>query len=159
MHDREPAAAGRWRELARRGEYKQAYSALGHARAEVPDSPEDRMLAADIARLSGHPEQAVPHLRAVCERFPDDPRAPVAAFTLGRVLLDLHRPREAAAAFHRARTLWSQGPLALDAWANEAEALHAAGDAARAARVATRYVARHPDGRHAAAMRVLSGAP
>jgi transmembrane sensor len=148
-----------WRDLAQRGEYKQAYSALHGAPTRVQDVPEDLMLAADVARLSGHPEQAVPHLREVCDRFPGDPRAPVAAFTLGGVLLhELHEPRAAAAAFHRARALWSQGPLALDAWASEAEALDAAGDTTGAAQLAVRYLALHPDGRHARAMRALASA-
>jgi transmembrane sensor len=152
------AALG-WRDFARRGEYHQAYSALHGARTHVQDAPEDLMLAADVARLSGHPEQAVPQLRAVAERFPNDPRAPVAAFTLGGVLLhELERPRAAAAAFHRARALWSQGPLALDAWASEAEALQAAGDAHGAARLAARYLVSHPEGRHARAMRAIASA-
>jgi transmembrane sensor len=147
-----------WRDLARRGDYRSAYSALHRTRDRVRDQPEDRMLAADVARLSGHPEHAVPHLRAVSQRFARDPRAPVAAFTLGRVLLhDLDEPQQAAAAFRRARTLWPRGPLALDAWASEAEALRAAGDARAAAAVAARYLARHPRGRHAAAMRAVSG--
>jgi transmembrane sensor len=154
----QPAAATTaWRELAKRGEYKRAYTALQKARARVPDAPEDHMLAADVARLSGHAQQAVPHLRAVAERFADDPRAPVAAFTLGRVFLDLERPSEAAQAFRRARTLWPRGPLALDAWASEAEALHAAGDRRAAEKVATRYIERQPAGRHAQAMRALAG--
>lgn len=148
-----------WRDLARRGEYRQAYSALHGARTHVQDAPEDLMLAADVARLSGHPEQAVQHLRAVSDRFPNDPRAPVAAFTLGGVLLhELEQPRAAAAAFHRARALWSQGPLALDAWASEAEALHAAGDTRGAAELAARYLAAHPEGRHARSMRALASA-
>ena len=97
------------------------------------------------------------HLRAVSERFADDPRAPVAAFTLGRVLLqELERPGEAARAFRRARTLWPRGPLALDAWAGEAEALRDAGDAGAAGALAARYIELHPNGRHRAAMRSLS---
>lgn len=152
------AAVG-WRDLARRGEYRQAYSALHGTRTHVQDAPEDLMLAADVARLSGHPEQAVQHLRAVSERFPNDPRAPVAAFTLGGVLLhELEQPGAAATAFHRARALWSQGPLALDAWASEAEALQAAGDTHGAAQLAARYLAAHPEGRHARSMRALASA-
>jgi transmembrane sensor len=155
--DRAAARRSEWRDLARRGDYRRAYSALKRTRERVQDLPEDRMLAADVARLSGHPEQAVPHLRAVSERFVSDPRAPVAAFTLGRVLLhDLDRPRDAAAAFRRARTLWPRGPLALDAWAAEAEALRLAGDRDAAGEVAARYLSRHPNGRHAPALRALT---
>ena len=148
-------SAGAWRDLANKGEYRRAYKALRNAGTRVSDLPEDHMLAADVARLSGHPQQAISHLRAVSERFADDPRAPVAAFTLGRVLHDLERPRDAAAAFRRARTLWPHGPLALDAWAGEAEALRDAGDSEAAHKLATSYLARHPSGRHARAMRAL----
>jgi transmembrane sensor len=145
-----------WRDLAKKGEYRRAYTAMRKRGTPVSDLPEDHMLAADVARLSGHPQQAVLHLRAVSERFADDPRAPVAAFTLGRVLQDLQRPREAAAAFRRARTLWPRGPLALDAWSGEAEALQDAGDIAAARQIAAGYLERHPSGRHAQAMRALS---
>jgi transmembrane sensor len=145
-----------WRDLARRGEYRKAYSALHREPARLRDLPEDHMLAADVARLSGHPDQAVPHLRAVADRFASDPRAPVAAFTLGRVLLGTGRAREAAAAFMRARSLWPRGPLALDAWASEAEARQAAGELRAARKLALRYLQRHPGGRHAPAMRALA---
>ena len=150
------ASAPGWRDLARRGEYRKAYSVLHREAARLRDLPEDHMLAADVARLSGHPDQAVPHLRAVADRFTSDPRAPVAAFTLGRVLLGTGRAREAAAAFKRARALWPRGPLALDAWASEAEARQAAGELRAARKLALRYLQRYPGGRHAPAMRALA---
>ena len=150
------APATGWRDLARRGEYRKAYTVLHREAALVRDLPEDHMLAADVARLSGHPEQAVPHLRAVTHRFASDPRAPVAAFTLGRVLFAAGRARDAAAAFMRARSLWPRGPLALDAWASVAEARQAAGESRTARKLALRYVQQHPDGRHASAMRALA---
>jgi transmembrane sensor len=114
------------------------------------------MLAADVARLSAHPEDAVRPLRRVYERHASDKRAPVAAFTLGRVLVDdLGRPAEAAAAFKKARALWPGGPLAEDALSREADAWGRAGreDAARAA--AGEYVAAYPQGRHVEAMRKI----
>jgi transmembrane sensor len=112
------------------------------------------MLAADVARLSAHPEEAVKPLRAVCDRHAGDRRAPVAAFTLGRVLLDdLGRPAEAAAAFKKARALWQEGPLAEDALAREADAWDRAGRAEPARAAATEYVERYPQGRHQVSMR------
>jgi len=114
------------------------------------------MLAADVARLTAHPEQAVRPLRSVCERHASDRRAPVAAFTLGRVLLDeLGRAGEAAAAFQKARMLWPEGPLAEDALAREADAWERAGRHDRARATASDYVRRYPDGRHVAGMRKL----
>ena len=57
---------------------------------------ENLMLKADLARLSEHPEAAVAPLTQVLEEYADDPRAPLAAVTLGRLLMDqLRRPDEA----------------------------------------------------------------
>jgi transmembrane sensor len=144
-----------WRESALRGDFDRAYAELNaRGKDDVRDDPSDLMLAADVARLSSHPAQAALALQKVCDRYPKDRRAPVAAFTLGRVLLDdLGRGTEAAAAFHRARVLWPAGPLAQDALAREAEALQHAGSADRARSVADQYLRGYPEGRHAAAMR------
>jgi len=150
----EARTTGGWRGAARRGEYGKAYAQLeaGHDPGDE-QQPGDLMLAADVARLSGHPQAAIAPLRALCERFSRDKRAPVAAFTLGRVLLDeLERAEEAARAFARARELWPAGPLAEDALAREAEAWSRAGNAPRARAAARRYAQRFPDGRHRASM-------
>ncbi|HEY2512179.1 MAG TPA: FecR domain-containing protein [Polyangiaceae bacterium] len=149
-----PGARG-WREAARMGDYDRAYEELSAKADGVRDEPGDLMLAADVARLSAHPEEAVRPLRSVCERHASDRRAPVAAFTLGRVLEDdLGRSAEAAAAFQKARTLWPAGPLAEDALAREAAAWDRAGRAERRG-AAEEYLARYPRGRHAAAMRKI----
>jgi transmembrane sensor len=145
-----------WRDLARRGEYAKAFAALRRTPNDVRDEPADLLLAADVARLSSHPAQAVAPLRKVSERYPKDARAPVAAFTLGRVLLDdLGRASEAAAAFDLASRLWPSGPLAGDAMAREAEALKRAGQLPQAQAVAQKYLALHPGGRHAASLHAM----
>ena len=114
--DAPAAEAHPWRDLAQRGEYAKAFAALRRTPNDVREEPADLLLAADVARLSSHPAQAVAPLRRVCERYSKDPRAPVAAFTLGRVLLDdLGRASEAASAFDLATRLWPSGPLASDA--------------------------------------------
>ncbi len=143
-----------WREDARTGDYGAAYEEL-HAKGRdaVRDDVSDLMLAADVARLSAHPEEAVVPLRGVCDRHSSDRRAPVAAFTLGRVLLDdLGRSTEAAAAFQRARVLWPAGPLAEDALAREADAWERAGRPEGAREAARQYLGRYPQGRHASTM-------
>lgn len=151
-----PAAQGQWRELAKRGQYDQAFAALHRAPNDVRDEPADLMLAADVARLSSHPAQAVAPLRKLSTHYPKDPRAPVAAFTLGRVLLDnLGRAGDAAGAFELSERLWPSGPLASDALAREAEALKKAGQMASARAVAKKYLALHPEGRHAPALRAM----
>lgn len=156
VEDAPAAVAHPWRDLARHGEYAKAFAALRRTPNDVREEPADLLLAADVARLSSHPAQAVAPLRRVCERYSKDPRAPVAAFTLGRVLLDeLGRASEAATAFDLATRLWPSGPLASDALAREAEALKRAGNTAQAHAVAEKYLAQHPGGRHAAALRAM----
>jgi transmembrane sensor len=152
------SGAPEWRRLAQTGEYKSAYSALNDTPDSVRQVPEELLLAADVARLSGNPGRAIPYLRTVSERFSRDPRAPVAAFTLGRVLLEnTGNAASAAAAFHRARMLSPGGPLALDAWAREVESLRRAGRAEQASDLARGYLDQYPNGRHGAAMRRIVG--
>jgi transmembrane sensor len=106
------------------------------------------LLVADIKRLSHHAAEAVAPLRQILRDHASDPRAPLAAFTLGRVLLDeLSRPAEAAAAFAQADSLSPRGPLAEDAVARQVEALAKSGDAKGARLIAEQYVERFPHGR------------
>jgi transmembrane sensor len=112
-----------WASLAQAGDFDAAWKAMKAAPAPR-DEPADLLLAADVARLSRHPEDALTPLRRVLDAHAADPRAPLAAFTLGRVLLDdLGRPQEAAVAFERVQTLAPNAPLAEDALAREVEAL------------------------------------
>lgn len=133
-----------WRELARAGKHREAFQSLG---ATEVDDLDGLLLAADAARLSGHPREAVAHLTRLIERYPNDVRARLAAFTLGRIALhELDRPLLAAQSFARAYALDPNGELAADALAREAEAYHRAGDALRARAAAERYLARFPEG-------------
>ncbi|MGF1467349.1 MAG: tol-pal system YbgF family protein, partial [Sandaracinaceae bacterium] len=153
-------ASPSWEDLAREGRYDRAFEALARhgGITAVPDRPAALMLAADVARLSRHPEDALAPLEGVVARHARDPRAPLAAFTLGRVLLEeLGRPRPAAEAFARARRLAPAGSLAEDALAREVEAWSRAGEAARARRLAEDYVARYPRGRRLSSTRRFGG--
>lgn len=154
-----PAAPrSRFRAEVARRDYVAAFRSLERTPTLADHSSEDLMLAADAARLSGHPAAAVPYLRRLLHAFPNDVRAPVAAFTLGRVLLaELARPADAADAFALAHRLAPTGPLAVDALAREVEAAAQAGDRARARRLAERYLAAHPDGPGASAVRRAGG--
>jgi transmembrane sensor len=107
---RPSAAAGvSWRELARTGHHREAFATLGAQgfRREVKRlGISDLFALADVARLSGHPADAVVPLQRIIDGFASDPQAPLAAFALGRLELDdLHRPGPAAAAFKRALEL------------------------------------------------------
>ena len=153
----EARAVAPWRPLAESGRYGEAYASMKAAgRAGVRDEAGELLLAADVARLSGHPADAVPFLEQLLKTSASDPRAGLAAFTLGRVELDgLGRPAEAAAAFARARK--SGGPLAEDALAREIEALSRSGDVARARSLALEYERLYPAGRRARAVEKFGG--
>jgi hypothetical protein len=146
-----------WRPLAERGQYSEAHDALRKAGpSAVRDDVADLMLAADAARLSGHPADAVPYLERVVSGHPSAPHSALAAFTLGRVFLDeLHRPKQAMEAFARARA--AGGPLAEDALAREVEAASRAGDAAQSRDLALLYRRLYPNGRRAKAVSKFGG--
>src|SRR5262249_38065588 len=149
-----PTAAPSWRTLAK----EQSYSAaLARLTAEGPnsvrDTPDDLLLAADVARLGGRPDRAVAPLQRLIADHAFDPRAPLAAFTLGRTLLEqLGRPREAAQAFATARRLDRGGTLTQDALAREVESWAGAGDDATAHARAMEYVKLYPQGRRVSAV-------
>jgi hypothetical protein len=146
-----------WRPLAENGRYDEAHTALKKAGPNaVRDETADLLLAADAARLSGYPSEAVPYLERVVRAHSSDPRSSLASFTLGRVFLDeLGRPREAADAFARARA--AGGPLAEDALAREVEAASRAGDTSRSRELAREYQTLYPKGRRARAVSRFGG--
>jgi transmembrane sensor len=147
-----------WQRQAKRGHYKRAFELMPAAPEALADDVEALLLAADAARLSGHPAQALPYLRRVIERHPHDSRASLAAFTLGGVLLNqLDRPREADAAYARARSLALSPTLAQDALARQVEAAQRAGDTPRMRELANEYLRRYPDGRRVQWVRETSG--
>ena len=137
-----------WRELAHRGQYGKAYERLqAEGPSAVRDDAGDLLLVADVARLSGHPSAAESALRRVVRNHGGDSRAPLAAFTLGRVLLDDYgRPADAARAFSRARQLAPYGVLAEDALAREVECRARAGQKELAQRLAEQYKKSYPAG-------------
>jgi transmembrane sensor len=148
-----------WRDLAQQAKYAAAYESLTHAGpSAVRDEPGDLLLAADVTRLGGHPGEAITWLRRVVDGHAGDSRAPLAAFTLGRVYLDqLGSPAQAAAAFAQARRMAPGGALAEDALAREVEARARSGDASGARSLAERYLERYPKGRRAASVRRQGG--
>jgi transmembrane sensor len=148
-----PAADARWQDFARRGSYAEAYGLLGPGgvrRVNDMGSVEDLLTVADVARLSGHPADAVPALRRIIMEHPADSSAPLAAFTLGRVELDaLGHPAEAADAFARAIAMGVPQGLLDDACARLVEARARANDMDGARQAADEYRARFAEGAHA----------
>lgn len=149
--------ANGWRKLAGRRAYGEAYKAIVATSGKaVRDEPGDLMLAADVARLSRHPAEATRYLSRVANGFPRDQRAPLAAFTLGRVLMeDLGQPGRAADAFRRYQQIAPRGPLFSDALAREADAAQRAGQHDRARQLAARYLEQFPSGPQAQRLRKL----
>jgi len=152
------SSAGRtsWRELAHRGRPVEAFAALGtHGiqREARRLGVADLLALADVARLSGHPAEAVAPLERILSEFAHDPQAPLAAFALGRLELDaLDAPRPAAAALERAIELGVPRSLREDVCARLVEAQDRGGDRAAARSAAQAYLREFPSGRHRAAV-------
>jgi transmembrane sensor len=131
-----------------------AHVAPAGSNAVVTDSPgpataTELMAAADAARLTKHWGVAAGYLERLTREFPNDSRAPLAAFTLGRLLMSQPgRLEQAASAFALSRRLAPDGPLAEDALAREAEAADLSGNDDRVRILSEEYARRYPNGRH-----------
>jgi len=143
-------------ELTRKGDYQGAYAIIDRTPQLFGNSAEDLMLAADAARLSNHPQQAVGYLQRIAKEHPSDSRAPLAAFTLGRIYMSqLRQPVLAARAFAQVRQLAPAGALVEDAMAREAEALEQAGQHEAAQKLVEVYMKQYPSGRRSEMLRQL----
>jgi transmembrane sensor len=142
-------APAEWRSLADRGAYTEAYRSLGPEGlpAAMEGANGDDLLAlADVARLAGHPRDALGPLARVAETPGGGPRAALAAFTLGRVELDSEGdPAAASGAFARAIALGLPAGLVDDAYARLIESRARAGDRDGARDAAREYAERFPD--------------
>jgi transmembrane sensor len=147
--------ASQWRTLAREQAYDQAYNALGSSTVATEtarvESAEDLMTLADVARLSGHPSEAVAPLQRLLSTHGSDSNAPLAAFELGRIQLSsLRNPVAAAAAFERALSLGAPRSLEENAYVLLVDARVRAGDRAGAQDAANRYRERFANGARSA---------
>ncbi|MFN0063119.1 MAG: FecR domain-containing protein [Myxococcaceae bacterium] len=139
------SAKSRWQKLATQGDYKAAFAVMTAPSEVVSDDSGALLMAADVARWSGHPADAVAYLEKFLKLHASDRRASLAAFTLGRVLLlELSRPGEAAIAFARVRTLDPASPLTEDSWVREVEAWTQAGSSENARRAARAFGSAYP---------------
>jgi transmembrane sensor len=141
--------ASSWRDLANQGSYAAAYATLGTGgiatRTKTADL--DQLLAlADVARFSGHEVDAVEPLRLAIAEHARDPRAALAAFTLGRVHLDSLGDSSAAARdFRDALSLGVPQALVEDAYLRLMEAQTKAGESTAAHEAWKEYVERFPN--------------
>jgi transmembrane sensor len=109
---------------------------------------EDPLVTADRLRAAGRIDEALDVLASVIDGAGARRDRAIAAFTMGRVLLDRqHRYPAAASAFERAIELGLAEPLLEDARARLTEARFLAGDPPGARAAAERYLAHHPSGR------------
>jgi transmembrane sensor len=105
---------------------------------------------ANLARRAGRLDDAAELYGKLVAVHPNDRRAPLAAFELGRLRMDsLRDVRGAIQALERALKLAPQGTFAEDALARLVLAQEALHDRARCNRARTRYLARYPEGVHA----------
>lgn len=154
-----------WRPLAAKGDYPAAYAALGDGgvgrEAAAATDAETLLSLADVARLSGHPKEAAPPLRRVLAEHRADPRASLAAFTLGKIDLEsLGDPADAARMFEESTRLGAPPSIAEDASARRVEAYARAHEPGKARAAAAEYRAKFPGGRYDAEVtRWASGAP
>jgi len=133
-----------------------------HVDVPVPPSPSaavpppaQLLERADRARSEGDLEGAANALRELLQRYPNDSRAALAEFMLGRVESGRGAHREAAQAFAACLARKPAGSLAEDALAELARAEARAGDRPDAVAAARRYLAAHPGGVHQRAMKQL----
>jgi hypothetical protein len=110
----------------------------------------------DVARLAGQPARATEAFDALRARHPDDRRAADAAFMLGRIAFDARADYAGAARwFDRYAIEAPSGTYAREAAGRAIEAHKRAGDLAGARDRAQSYLARWPEGPHAALARTL----
>ncbi len=118
--------------------------------AAAPPAPApapDAMASADAARRAGRPREAASILSALVDK--KDARAPLAAFTLGKIHAeDLGDHATAAIWFERAIAFGLPRGLDEEAQARAVESHAKAGRRTEAARAAARYEASFPSGRH-----------
>jgi transmembrane sensor len=118
-----------------------------------PPGPRELLQQANDARLAGRPREAASAFDTLRRQFRSDPRAGLAAFELGRLRLDsLGDPRSAAEAFADCIALAPGASFREDAEARLVEALDRAHDAGRCAAARQGYLARFPNGLHAASV-------
>lgn len=146
-----PPVGDRWQDTVARGDYDVAYEALGAAgiarESDRSRTPDELLALADVARLSGHPADAIAPLERLLELHGTSPRAAVGAVTLGRIELDLGRPARAASALQRAVTLGVPDGLKEDVYVRLVEAYAKSNQRMQAQKTGEMYRQSFPAGR------------
>ncbi|MBN2196382.1 MAG: FecR domain-containing protein [Polyangiaceae bacterium] len=143
-------------ELERAGKYREALAVaerVGFSAILGGGTTTELMSLERAARLGGRPDLSRSALGACRARFPGTPEAATAAYLLGRSAA----AGEAAQWFETYLTEHPSGALAREAEGRVIESHHAAGNHAMARATAERYLARYPDGPHAAFAKSVLG--
>jgi TolA-binding protein len=138
--------------LAERGEYREALEAAqrpGLMAAMRGLDARGLLTLGDVARYAGAARTAERVFLTLVDRFPGEPPAADAVFSLGRLAFERDRPAEAARWFQRYVSDWSAGPLGDQAAGRLVECHLRAGDRPAARAAARAYLARAPRGTHA----------
>jgi hypothetical protein len=141
-----------WRSKYNAGELAPALELLRQGSGGIDGAIVTARSAAELAAISdiarakgGDPAAALNALTQLVDRFPSDPYAEIAAYTLGGMYEKIGQPDQAQKYFERARSL--KGVLAEDALCKQIRAEHRAGRKDEAKRMAQEYVIKYPDGR------------
>jgi len=149
--DPPPSAVEEFRSHHKRAEYSKAYALVSTGAFVL--SNQDLMRAADAARYSGHPTEAIGFLNRVSK---GSALGTTAAFTRGRLYLyELGDAGRAASAFSEARKLAGSGPLAEDALFREIESRVRAGQLSRAKKLAAQFRRSYPSSQRSSAVAKL----
>ena len=137
-----------WRAFAVQGKNERAYAELGPngiALKSKSSSVEDLFALADVARLSGHPAEALDPLQRIVGEHSKDARAPLAALTAGRIQLrSLLMPARAAKSLEKAVALGVPAGLGEDTYALLIESLSRSGNQLGARAAYESFSARFP---------------
>ncbi len=121
------------------------------ARAEAFEDAGELLDQANLARRAGRLDDAADLFEDLVARYPKDRRASLAAFELGRLRMDSLRDMSGAVqALERALKLDAHGAFAEDALARLVLAQEGRGNQQACSHARSRYLARYPEGVHAA---------
>jgi hypothetical protein len=141
-----------WLALAKHGAYTEAFSAarrVGWARLCHRLDAHRLLILGDVARYAGARARGREAFEALVSRFPRDPLAADAVFSLGRLAFESGKSDRAARWFRRYVDDWPHGPLADQAVGRLVECAIHMHDAEAARGAARAYLARAPRGPHA----------
>jgi TolA-binding protein len=156
------AASPEWQSLADRDDYPAAWQAVerhGGFDAVVGKATGAAQLMSlvDVARANGQRGAAIKALRSVVEKHPSDPRAALAAYTLGDMLEKAGDRAGAAKAYAAYRALSPKGDFAEDALARQVDAAIAQGNVEQAKQLVEQYAKDFPSGRRLGDLRTRVG--